>query len=157
MPEPTRSFLPEPATGLTTPYLAPPSDPHVTRDDPNRTTDGPTPTSEPQLPVIPGFALLRELGRGGMGVVYQARQLALNRDVALKAILQADLEGSAFLARFWAKAQAVASIDCSHVVRNRFPVPALCSPTAIPPSATGSGIAWIDWSTRRCRSCVPKV
>lgn len=74
----------------------------------------PRPASD-EWPVIPGYRIVQELGRGGMGVVYKAHQAALNRLVAIKMILT-DSEFEDRI-RFLAEAEAVAAIVHPNVVQ----------------------------------------
>ncbi|HUR53295.1 MAG TPA: hypothetical protein VMZ71_04155, partial [Gemmataceae bacterium] len=70
-------------------------------------TAGATPAPPPALPRVPGFEVLEVLGRGGMGVVYKARHLRLNRTVALKTVLHAERSTPTERIRFLAEAEAV--------------------------------------------------
>jgi eukaryotic-like serine/threonine-protein kinase len=69
------------------------------------------------LPLIPGYEITGVLGEGGMGIVYQARHIALNRPVALKMIRAGAYAGERERARFQAEAEVVARLRHPNIVQ----------------------------------------
>ncbi len=82
-------------------------------DDPAR--EGPP--VESLRHAVPGYEILSELGRGGMGVVYLARQVGLNRPVALKMILSGEHAGTSERDRFRREAESVAALQHPNIVQ----------------------------------------
>lgn len=90
----------------------------------NRTTDDTgeglitaMPIEPVPLPQVPGYEILREIGRGGMGIVYLARHLGLNRRVALKMMIDVEFANPEDLLRFRTEAEAVARLRHPNIVQ----------------------------------------
>lgn len=66
--------------------------------------------------IVPGYELLSVLGKGGMGVVYRARQKTLDRTVAIKTILVSQMSNRSIAARFEQEARAVARLQHPHII-----------------------------------------
>jgi serine/threonine protein kinase/WD40 repeat protein len=113
MSDPTRTHGPAPDPDITRTHSGrPPTDGETATG-----SDGTSAFSLSMSSTPPGFEILQELGRGGMGVVFKARQLKLNRFVALKMLLTPDLIQSRDVIRFLAEAEAVAAVTHPHVVQ----------------------------------------
>jgi serine/threonine protein kinase len=77
----------------------------------------PVPDLPPELADHPKFRILRELGRGGMGVIYEAEHRVMEKSVALKVISPAVLDNPDALARFQAEVKAAGALDHPNIAR----------------------------------------
>ncbi len=73
-------------------------------------------TQPSDWPIVPGFRLLGELGRGGMGVVYRAEEIALGREVALKVLARPSASDRRHRQRFEREAKAAAGLHHTNIV-----------------------------------------
>jgi Flp pilus assembly protein TadD/predicted Ser/Thr protein kinase len=78
--------------------------------------DAPADTLEPAPPRIPGYEILHVVGRGGMGVVYKAKHLSLNRIVALKVPLAGAFATPTERQRHMREARAVAALGHPNII-----------------------------------------
>src|SRR5438067_11814085 len=84
---------------------------------PGSTLDGISPPPVSSQPTIPGYEVIREIDRGGMGVVYEARSLRLKKRCAIKTFVAGVHASEDSRQRFLAEAETLAGLDHPHLVK----------------------------------------
>src|SRR5690242_19617639 len=84
--------------------------------EPEKAAVAAAPTAVPHLRQLGDYEILREVGRGGMGVVYEAQQLSLGRHVAIKVLPSHALLDPRHLGRFQREARSAARLHHTNIV-----------------------------------------
>jgi serine/threonine-protein kinase len=74
------------------------------------------PCGQTQAIAIPGYQIIREIARGGMGIIYEARQQSLDRPVAIKVLPRHFAQQPDLVSRFEREAKALAALSHPHIV-----------------------------------------